>query len=166
LNYGTASSEDSRLLDAEVRKSARPARRSLYALEAKCGHSASESRLADELIEITAELLRRNRFHSDIYVRPAGLEIAQPSASTRPRDSFTIVACPSASTWTRQGLHAGITSWRRLRQRHSRRAKILRRYVNSAWHDDCALRLRRGHFLSETARREGALQHFMVRKGA
>jgi branched-chain amino acid aminotransferase len=126
----------------------------------------------DELIEITAELLRRNAFHSDIYVRPLVWKSAQRiGVHADARDSFTIVAVPFGVYMdSDKGLHAGITSWRRLEDNAiPGRAKICGAYVNSALATDDVRRcgFDEAIFLSENGHvAEGATCNiFMVRNG-
>jgi branched-chain amino acid aminotransferase len=100
----------------------------------------------EELCEITLELCRRNRFESNVYVRPLAYKSAQrigvlPDA----KDAFAIVAVPFGDYLdSRAGLHAGVVSWRRLEDNAiPARGKICGAYVNSALASDEA---RRGGF--------------------
>ena len=90
----------------------------------------------DELIEITAELCARNRFETDVYIRPCifkGAEDVGVRLHNVP-DAFAIIPIP----FTRyldatEGLKAGTSSWRRADDSAAPpRAKITGLYVNSA----------------------------------
>ncbi|MGO9240450.1 MAG: branched-chain amino acid transaminase [Bryobacteraceae bacterium] len=126
----------------------------------------------EQLMEITAELLRRNAFHSDIYVRPLVWKSAQRiGVHADSRDSFTIVAVPFGVYMdSTAGLHAGVTSWRRIEDNAiPGRAKICGAYVNSALATDDVRRagFDEAIFLSENGHvAEGATCNiFMVRHG-
>ena len=89
---------------------------------------------AKELTEITLELMRRNRFETNVYVRPLAYKAAErvgvmPDAE----DAFAIVALPFGDyLHATNGLHAGISSWRRIDDNAiPARAKICGAYVNS-----------------------------------
>ena len=127
---------------------------------------------AEELLEITVELLRRNAFRSDIYVRPLVWKSAQRiGVHADDRDSFTIVAVPFGVYMdSTKGIHAGVTSWRRLEDNAiPGRAKICGAYVNSALATDDVRRagFDEAIFLSEDGHvAEGATCNiFMVRNG-
>ena len=48
-----------------------------------------------ELCAITVELMRRNAFHTNVYVRPLGLKSAERvGVSPDDQDAFAIVALP------------------------------------------------------------------------
>jgi branched-chain amino acid aminotransferase len=90
----------------------------------------------DELSRITAEIARRNRYQTDIYIRPCifkGAEDVGVRLHGVP-DQFAIIAIP----FTRyldatHGLSAGVSSWRRADDSAAPpRAKITGLYVNSA----------------------------------
>jgi branched-chain amino acid aminotransferase len=126
----------------------------------------------EQLMEITAELLRRNAFHSDIYVRPLVWKSAQRiGVHADDRDNFTIVAVPFGVYMdSAKGLHAGVSSWRRLEDNAiPGRAKICGAYVNSALATDDIRRagFDEAIFLSENGHvAEGATCNiFMVRDG-
>ncbi len=90
----------------------------------------------DELIRITADLCARNRFETDIYIRPCIFKAAEDIGVRLHGvpDHFAIVPLP----FTRYidasgGLKAGISSWRRADDSAAPpRAKITGLYVNSA----------------------------------
>jgi branched-chain amino acid aminotransferase len=89
---------------------------------------------AAELTEITAELIRRNGFQTDVYVRPlAYMSSARIGVRPDGKSSFAIVAVPfGAYLPSENGIHAGIASWRRVEDTAIPcRAKICGAYVNS-----------------------------------
>ncbi|MDQ2662918.1 MAG: branched-chain amino acid transaminase [Candidatus Eremiobacteraeota bacterium] len=90
----------------------------------------------DELIEITADLVCRNRFETDIYVRPCIFKSAE-DVGVRLHgvpDTFAIIPIPFTRYLdTTHGLRAGTSSWRRVDDASApARAKITGLYVNSA----------------------------------
>jgi len=98
---------------------------------------------AAELCDLTVELVRRNRFQSNLYIRPLAYKSAQrigvhPDA----QDAFAVVALPFGDYLdSRAGLHAGVASWRRIEDNAiPGRAKICGAYVNSALAGDEARR--------------------------
>jgi branched-chain amino acid aminotransferase len=126
----------------------------------------------EELCDITVELMRRNQFRTNVYVRPLAYKSAERvGVSLDDQDSFTIVAIPFGDYLpSQQGLHAGIVSWRRIEDNAiPARAKICGAYVNSALAEDEARRngFDEAIFLSESGHvAEGATCNlFMVRKG-
>lgn len=90
----------------------------------------------DELIEVTADLVARNRFETDIYIRPCIFKAAEDVGVRLHNvpDAFAIIPIP----FTRyldaaEGLKAGVSSWRRADDSAAPpRAKITGLYVNSA----------------------------------
>lgn len=116
--------------------------------------------------------MRRNAFHTDIYVRPLAYKCAERiGVSTDDQDAFAVVAVPFGEyLHSDKGLHAGVSSWRRIDDNAiPPRAKICGAYVNSALASDDA---RRAGFdeallLNENGQvAEGATCNlFMVRKG-
>ncbi len=127
---------------------------------------------AGELTRITTELVRRNSFRADIYVRPLAYKCAQRvGVATDDQDAFAVIALPFGEyLHCDKGLHAGISSWRRIEDNSiPARAKICGAYVNSALASDDA---RRAGFdeallLNENGQvAEGATCNiFMVRRG-
>jgi branched-chain amino acid aminotransferase len=125
-----------------------------------------------ELVELTTELVRRNAFRSNLYIRPLAYKAAQrigvhPDA----QDAFAVVALPFGDYLdSRQGLHAGVVSWRRIEDNAiPGRAKICGAYVNSALAGDEARRngYDEGIFLTESGHvAEGVASNiFLVRSG-
>ncbi len=125
-----------------------------------------------ELCDITVELMRRNNFRTNIYVRPLAYKSAERvGVSSDEQDSFAVVALPFGDyLHAEKGLHAGVSSWRRIEDNAiPARAKICGAYVNSALASDDARRsgFDEAIFLNESGHvAEGATCNiFMVRKG-
>lgn len=125
-----------------------------------------------ELCSITAELMRRNGFRTNIYVRPIAYKCAERvGVATDDQDAFAIVAMPFGDyLHAENGLHAGVSSWRRIEDNAiPARAKICGAYVNSALASDEVRRngFDEAIFLNESGHvAEGATCNiFMVRKG-
>src|SRR5579884_687453 len=128
----------------------------------------------DELIEITADLVARNRFETDIYIRPCIFKAAEDVGVRLHNvpDAFAIIPIP----FTRyldatEGLKAGVSSWRRADDSAAPpRAKITGLYVNSALakseavangFDEAIMLSHDGHVS------EGSAENiFMVKRGA
>lgn len=92
---------------------------------------ASPSRLT----EVATELIRRNEFSTDVYVRPLAFKSSTKVGVMLPEeDSFAMIAVPLGDYLdTKKGLHCGVSSWRRLPDNSIPcRAKICGAYVNSA----------------------------------
>jgi branched-chain amino acid aminotransferase len=88
-----------------------------------------------QLTEITLELMRRNRFETNVYVRPLAFKSAQRiGVAPDDQDAHAIVALPFGEYLpSANGLHAGISSWRRIDDNAiPARAKICGAYANSA----------------------------------
>lgn len=126
----------------------------------------------DELCTITAELMRRNRLHTDLYVRPLAYKSAERiGVAPDHQDSIAIVALPFGEyLHSDQGLHAGVSSWRRIQDNAiPPRGKICGAYANSALASDEARRcgfdeailLNEEGFVTEGA----TCNLFMVRRG-
>lgn len=126
---------------------------------------------AAELTEITAELCRRNNFHSDVYVRPLAYKSAERiGIAMDDQDSYAITALPFGQYFGGRGVRAGVVSWRRVDDNAiPGRAKICGAYVNSVLAADEARR--NGHdeaiFLNNDGHvAEGASCNlFMMRDG-
>lgn len=127
----------------------------------------------DELVQITTELAARNRFETDIYIRPCVFKSAEDVGVRLHNvpDMFAIIPIP----FTRyldatQGLRAGVSSWRRADDSAAPpRAKVTGLYVNSALakseaiangFDEAIMLSHDGHVA------EGSAENiFMVKKG-
>ena len=124
------------------------------------------------LVDATTELIRRNRFAEDVYVRPILFKSATRVGVTLPEEeSFAILAVPFGRYLeSRKGLKCMITSWRRLQDNSIPcRGKICGAYVNSALASHEA-RLRgfdEAIFLNEAGHvAEGSAENlFLVRRG-
>jgi branched-chain amino acid aminotransferase len=90
----------------------------------------------DELIEITAELCARNRFETDVYVRPCVFKAAEDIGVRLHNvpDAFAIIPVPFETYLdSSKGLNVCVSSWRRADDTMAPpRAKITGLYVNSA----------------------------------
>jgi branched-chain amino acid aminotransferase len=98
---------------------------------------------ADQLTEITVELMRRNRFETNVYVRPLAYKSAERiGVVPDDQDAYAIVALPFGEYLpSANGLHAGVSSWRRVDDNAiPARAKICGAYVNSVLAADEARR--------------------------
>lgn len=128
---------------------------------------------AEELCEITLEVLRRNNLRTSAYVRPLAFKSAERiGVTTDDQNAFAIVALPFGQyLHAEKGIHAGVSAWRRIEDNAiPARAKICGAYVNSALASDDA---RRSGFdeailLNESGHvAEGSTCNiFMVRNGA
>ena len=128
---------------------------------------------ADELSEITVELLQREGHREDIYIRPLAYK-AEEMIGVRLhdlRDDFAMFAQPFGRyIENEEGAHVCISSWRRVDDNASpARAKITGGYVNSAFaktdavlggYDEALVLTQTGHIS------EGSAENFfMVRDG-
>jgi branched-chain amino acid aminotransferase len=90
----------------------------------------------DELCELTLEILRRQNFHQDTYVRPLAYKSARTIKLTLSslEDAITIFAFPMGNyVDISNGLHVSISSWRRVSGNAIPvRAKTVGAYINSA----------------------------------
>ena len=95
------------------------------------------------LCEITVDLVRRNRFRTDLYVRPLAFKSASRiGVAPDDQDSIAIVVVPfGVYLDSSQGVHAGVVSWRRIQDNAiPPRGKISGAYVNSVLATDEARR--------------------------
>ena len=132
----------------------------------------SVPRTAEELCAITQELMRRNNFRANVYVRPLAYKCAERiGVATDDQDAFAIVAIPFGEyLHAEEGIHAGVSAWRRIDDNAiPARGKICGAYVNSALASDEARRcgFDEAILLNESGHvAEGATCNlFMVRKG-
>ena len=90
----------------------------------------------EDLVEITAELCARNRFETDIYIRPLIYKSAEDVGVRLAGvpDAFAIVAVPFSTYYDASaGLKTCVSSWRRIDDTMApARAKITGAYINSA----------------------------------
>jgi len=132
----------------------------------------SISATAQELCRITTEILRRNDFRANVYIRPIAFKSAQRvGVAMDDQDDWAIVAMPFGDyLHADHGIHAGVSSWRRIEDNAiPARAKICGAYVNSALASDEVRQsgFDEAIFLNESGHvAEGATCNlFMVRKG-
>lgn len=126
----------------------------------------------EELCDLSIELLRRNQFHGNIYIRPIAYKsAARIGVNPDDQDAFSIIGVPFGDYLdSRNGLHAGVASWRRIEDAAIPcRAKICGSYVNSALAGDEARRngFDEAIFLTESGHvAEGATCNlFLIRGG-
>jgi branched-chain amino acid aminotransferase len=126
----------------------------------------------EELCSITVELARRNKFHTDLYIRPLAYKSAERiGVAIDDQDGFAIAVVPYGEyLHSENGLHAGVSSWRRIQDNAiPPRGKICGAYANSALASDEARRcgFDEAILLNEDGHvTEGATCNlFMVRKG-
>jgi branched-chain amino acid aminotransferase len=128
---------------------------------------------ADALSAILVELLRRNAFKSDVYIRPLAFKAARvvKVALHGLRDGYAVYAFPMGGYLSTGGLAAHTTSWRRISDEAiPARAKVSGGYINTALAVDEAgehgaeeaIFLTSGGHVSEG----GGSNLFMVRDGA
>lgn len=89
----------------------------------------------EQLIEISIELVRRNGFRQDIYLRPVAYKGDQIIGVRlhNLEDHFIITAEPLGDYINTGGMSVGVSSWRRIDDNAiPSRAKIIGSYVNSA----------------------------------
>ena len=125
-----------------------------------------------QLCAITVELMRRNAFRTNVYIRPIAYKCAERvGVSPDDQDAFGLIGLPFGEyLHSENGLHAGVSSWRRIEDNAiPARAKICGAYVNSALASDDAKRsgFDEAILLNESGHvAEGATCNiFMVRKG-
>jgi len=90
----------------------------------------------DQFCETTLELLRKERFREDTYIRPLAYK-ADPVVGVRLhdlKDEFALFATPFGKYIDKEeGASAGVSSWRRINDNAvPARAKITGAYINSA----------------------------------
>ena len=126
----------------------------------------------EDLCRITTELLRRNEFRTNVYIRPIAFKSAERvGVAIDDQDEWAIIAMPFGDyLHGERGIHAGVSSWRRIEDNAiPARAKICGTYVNSALASDEVRQsgFDEAIFLNENGHvAEGATCNlFMVRKG-
>lgn len=92
-----------------------------------------------ELASLTLDLVRRNDFRTDIYLRPLAYR-SSPRIGVHPDDKFSIslIGLPFGTYIdSKNGIHAGVASWRRVEDNAiPARGKICGAYVNSSLASD------------------------------
>jgi branched-chain amino acid aminotransferase len=89
----------------------------------------------EQLVDISVELVQRNGFRQDIYLRPVAYKASQIIGVRldNVEDHFLITAEAFGNYIDTGGLHCGVSSWRRIDDNAiPARAKIIGSYVNSA----------------------------------
>jgi branched-chain amino acid aminotransferase len=146
LNYGTGCFEG-------IRAYWNPAESQLYALKLleHFRRMASSSRILnidlgytpEALSEITLELLRRNDFHQDVYVRPLAYKSAHSiKLGLSGHESRLAIYCKPMGEYldTAKGLSVAVSSWRRLDDMTlPARSKATGAYLNAALASDEAV---------------------------
>ena len=97
----------------------------------------------EQLTQITLELMRRNRFETNVYVRPLAYKSSERiGVAPDDQDACAIIAMPFGEyLHAANGLHVGISSWRRIEDDAiPARGKICGAYANSALATDEARR--------------------------
>ena len=138
LNYGTGCfegirgywvSEESQLLVFHLRAHMERLHRSCRILYMQLPHSV------DELCDITLELLRREAFQEDVYIRPLVYK-SDPAISVQMnglKDAFTLFAIGFGQYIAGSAVRACVSSWRRIDDNIiPSRAKASGAYINSA----------------------------------
>jgi len=90
----------------------------------------------EELVDLSIELVRRNGHREDIYMRPMAYKSDQIVGVRlhNLKDDIIITSEPFGNYININGLHCGISSWRRIEDNSiPARAKITGSYVNSAF---------------------------------
>ena len=117
----------------------------------------------EQLCDLTREIVRRDGYRSDVYVRPIAYK-ASPIIKVdlhSPQDAIAIFAMPMGPYARIDGLRGTISSWRRISDNSvPARAKITGAYINTALatedanaagYDDCLLLTEDGHIAEASA---------------
>jgi branched-chain amino acid aminotransferase len=125
----------------------------------------------EQLCELTREVVRRDGYRSDVYVRPIAYK-ASPIIKVdlhSPEDAVAIFAMPMGGYSRIDGLKVTISSWRRISDNSiPARAKITGAYINTALatedanaagYDDCLMLTEDGHIA------EGSAANFFMLQG-
>ena len=139
LHYGTGcfegiraywNADDERLLGFRFEDHFRRLKSNSRLLHMEIPHSI------EELTAITVELLRRNRFRTDVYIRPLCYKATEEIGIRfhNLRDGFMIVPVPFGSYMdTTAGIRCQVSTWRRIDDNAAPpRSKASGLYVNSA----------------------------------
>jgi branched-chain amino acid aminotransferase len=125
----------------------------------------------EQLCELTREVVRRDGYRTDVYVRPLAYKA---SAMIKvdlhsPEDAVAIFAMPMGPYARTDGLRVTISSWRRVSDNSiPARAKITGAYINTALatedanaagYDDCLMLTEDGHIA------EGSAANFFMIQG-
>jgi len=125
----------------------------------------------EQLCELTREVVRRDGYRTDVYVRPIAYK-ASPIIKVdlhSPQDDVAIFAMPMGGYSRIDGLRVTISSWRRISDNSiPARAKITGAYINTALaaedanaagYDDCLMLTEDGHIA------EGSAANFFMVQG-
>jgi branched-chain amino acid aminotransferase len=117
----------------------------------------------EQLCEITRDIIRRDGYRTDVYVRPIAYK-ASPIIKVdlhSSKDAVAIFAVPMGAYARTDGLRVTISSWRRISDNSiPARAKITGAYINTALaaedataagYDDCLLLTEDGHIAEGSA---------------
>ena len=117
----------------------------------------------EQLCELTIELIRRDGFQTDVYIRPLAYK-SSPIIKVdlhSPEDAIAIFAMPMGAYSRTDGLRVTISSWRRVSDNSiPARGKITGAYVNTALaaedaqaagYDDCLFLTEGGHLAEGSA---------------
>jgi branched-chain amino acid aminotransferase len=89
----------------------------------------------NEMVEVTKELLKKNDYKQDVYIRPLAYKSAPviKVGLTGLEDAFNIFCAPMGDYVATTGLHLGVSSWRRLDDNAvPSRGKVTGSYINAA----------------------------------
>ncbi len=138
LNYGTGcfegirayyNEEQDKLYILKLREHYERFVRSCSVMRIDLGYSV------EQLITLTIELLSRQNFHQDVYIRPLAFK-ADPVIKVTLEgihDEFAVFALPMGDYLPTNGIHVMVSSWRRLEDNAiPSRAKVTGSYVNTA----------------------------------
>ena len=125
----------------------------------------------DSLCEVTREIIRRDGYRGDVYVRPIAYK-SSPIIKVdlhSPKDAVAIFAVPMGDYARTDGLRVTVSSWRRISDNSiPARAKITGAYINTALaaedaqtagYDDCLMLTEDGHIA------EGSAANFFMVQG-
>jgi branched-chain amino acid aminotransferase len=90
----------------------------------------------EDLLSITKQLILKNQFQEDLYIRPVAYKKLHPGiigpVLTGVTDGFFMIIFPKELTKRSQGIHLGTSSWRRIKDTAiPPRGKICGTYVNT-----------------------------------
>jgi branched-chain amino acid aminotransferase len=95
----------------------------------------------EELLDLTVDLLKRNGFRQDVYIRPLAFKAAPiiKVTLTGVRDEFGVFAVPMGDYVPTAGLRVTVSSWLRIQDNTiPSRAKVTGAYINAALASDAA----------------------------
>jgi branched-chain amino acid aminotransferase len=127
----------------------------------------------EDLLSTTKNLILRNQFQEDVYIRPVAYKKLSPTiigpALHTASDGFFMLVFPQESTGRPEGIHLGTSSWRRLKDTTiPPRGKICGNYVNTGLakteavlcgYDDCLFLTEEGYIS------EGGTSNLLIIRG-